>query len=325
MFNRKRNSHVSIEINDYVLRSLVMKGSDISQAKVFEVKIPNEIIEESIVKDEMAIFEIVKEYAPKWGGKNQSVRFLVPDAFILLKAIDHPSDVKSDKLREYVEMELGHSIHLPFENPLIDVFDPEEEDGKAMMVAASSEEVYKYINLFLDMNMRPEVADVRALCNLRLLESMGLLQENKTYLLTNWLINELSIAIYSNGNLDFQRFQPIDTELQSWKAKESEDHQLEFTYDGDLENYRMVISDQILELDKIMNFYRFSLNKGNKGVDEIVVMGDNPFLDLIHTFLQDNFSLPIKILNDQLMQQHYPGFKAKHASILGLALKEVKS
>lgn len=325
MFNRKKNSHVSIEINDYVLRSLVMKGSDISQAKVFEVEIPNEIIEESVVKDEMALFEIFKENASRWGGKNQSVRFLVPDSSILLKAIDHPNDVKSDKLREYVEMELGHSIHLPFDNPLIDVFDPVEGDGKAMMVAASSEEVNKYINLFLDINMRPEVADVRALCNLRLLESMGLVREDRTYLLTNWLINELSIAIYSNGNLDFQRFQPIGTDLQQWNAKVSGEHQIEFLFNDDLNNYRMLISDQVLELDKIMNFYRFSLNKGDKGVDEIIIMGDNPYLDLIQSFLQDNFQLPIKLVDDTLVQQHYPGFKAKHASILGLALKEVKS
>ncbi|NLY80478.1 MAG: pilus assembly protein PilM, partial [Lysinibacillus sp.] len=298
---------------------------DISQAKVFEVEIPNHIIEESILKDEMALFEIFKEYASKWGGKNQSVRFIVPDSSILLKAFDHPNDVKSNQLREYVEMELGHSIHLPFENPLIDVFDPKEGDGKAMMIAASSEEVNKYINLFLDIAMRPEVADVRALCNLRLLEDMGLLQDNKTYLLTNWLINELSIAIYSNGNLDFQRFQPIGTDINDWKAKENGEHQLAFTYQGDLDQYRMLISDQVLELDKIMNFYRFSLNKGDKGVDEIIIMGDNPNLDLIHTYLQDSFQLPIKMVNDQLIQQHYPGFKAKHVSILGLALKEVKS
>lgn len=325
MFRRKKKSHVSIEINDYVLRSLVMKGSDLSQAKVLEVEIPEGVIEESDVIDEMALFQLFKQYATNWGGKNQNVRFIVPDSFILLKSFEHPYDIEPTKLREYAEMEIGYSIHLPFEEPLIDVFDPEEGDGKAMMFAANSEQLNKYIHLFLDSSMNPEIADVRALCNLRLLESLNLLDEQKTYLLTYWLINELSITIYSKGNVEFQRFQLIDTDMNQWKAKEVDEHQLDFFYDGELEDYLMLISDQVLELDRIMNFFRFSLNKGEKGVDEIIVMGDNPYLDNIYSHLQQSFDLPMKLINDQFMSEHFQGFKAKHATLIGLALKEVKS
>ena len=32
-------------------------------------------------------------------------------------------------------MELGHSIHLPFQDPLIDVYDADAEDGKAILFA----------------------------------------------------------------------------------------------------------------------------------------------------------------------------------------------
>lgn len=325
MFRRKKKSHVSIEINDYVLRSLVMKGSDLSQAKVMEIAIPEGVIEESDVKDELTLYELLKKYAPKWGGKNQHVRFLVPDSFILLKSFEHPNDIEATKLREYAEMEIGYSIHLPFEEPLIDVFDPEEGDGKAMMFAANSEQLNKYIHLFLDISMHPEAADVRALCNLRLLESLNLLDDEKTYLLTNWLINELSITIYSKGNVEFQRFQPIETDLNGWKAEQTDEHHLDFSYIGEFEDYRILISDQVLELDRIMNFFRFSLNKGEKGVDEIIVMGDNPYLDEIHSFLQQSFDLPMQLINDSFIQQYYPELKAKHASLMGLALKEVKS
>src|SRR5690606_15657305 len=124
-----------------------------------------------------------------------------------------------DKLKEYVQMELGHTIHLPFDNPLIDVFDPTEGDGQAMMFAASPEEVEKVINLCLDIKMTPTVADVRPLCNLRVLEHMQLLENEKTYLVANWLINELTICIYSNGQVDFLRYQPIPTDMSQWRAR----------------------------------------------------------------------------------------------------------
>lgn len=325
MFKKKKNSHVSIEINDYVLRALVSKGPDLFQAEVFEVALPHEIIDEATLKDEMALFEIFKENATKWGGKKQNVRFFVPDPTVLLKSFEHPRDVEPDKLKEYVQMELGHSIHLPFQDSLIDVYDPVAGDGQAMMFAAASEEINKYINLFLDIHMEPQAADIRALCNLRLLENMQMIDNEKTYLIANWLINELSICIYSNGHVDFLRYQQIPTAISQWHSKSIMENELEFTYDGDMEDYRMTIIDQVLELERIMNFFRFSLHKGEKSVDEIIIMGDSPLLGNIHHYLQDTLPVTAKLVDDSLIDKHFPGFKAKHASLLGLALKEISS
>lgn len=324
MFSKKKKSYISIEINDYVLRALVKKGSGLEQAKVFEIELPKGVIEEATIKDEMALFEILKTNATKFGARKQDVYFFVPDPTVLLKSFDHPSDVAKDKLREYVQMELGHSIHLPFKEPLIDVYDPSEGDGQAMMFAAASEEVNKFINLFLDLHLHPEVADIRALGNLRLLEHMQLLQPDKTYLLANWLINELSICIYSNGHVDFLRYQPISTDMNNWRAKTLSDDTVEFSYEGEPEDYRMSVTDQVLELDRIMNFFRFSLHKGEKSVDEMIVLGDNPILSSIFSILQENLAVEMQLVDDELIDQHFPGYKAKHASLLGLALKEVK-
>lgn len=320
----KKNSQICIELNDYVLRALVMKGSDFSQAKVFEVELPRGIVEESVVLDEMGLFEILKNNIPRWASRKMPVRFFVPDPAILLKSFDHPSDLKSNELKEYVQMELGHSIHLPFDEPLVDVFDPVEDDGQAMLFAASPEEVNKLVNLFVDIKLSPQVADIRALCNLRLLQHMNQLDENKTYLLANWCINEMFICIYSGGGVDFIRYQPITTDLPSWKGEEIVENEVAFTYEGDMDEYQVNISEQVLELDRIMNFFRYSLHKGEKSVDEIIVMGDNPMLGQIKDFLETNLTIPVKLITDDLINLHFPGFKVKHASLLGLALKEVK-
>lgn len=320
---KKKNSHVSIELNDYVLRALVMKGPSIEQATIFEMELPRGIVKEASIQDEMELFNIFKENASRWGGKHQRARFFVPDPTILLKSFEHPSDVASNKLLEFVQMELGHSIHLPFQEPLIDVYDPTPGDRQAMLFAAAPEEVNKITNLLLDIDFDPEAADIRALCNLRFLDHIQLLQQDKTYLIAHWLINELSICIYSNGNLEFIRYQPIDTDISSWRADITSDGNIDFSYAGNMEEYRMTLSDQVLELDRIMNFFRFSLNKGEKSVDEIVVMGDNPFLEQIQSFLEENLALPIRIIDDELVKQHFPKFKAKHTSLLGLSLKVV--
>ena len=130
------------------------------------------------------------------GWQKQNARIFVPDTSVLLKSFEHPDDIEWNELKGYVEMELGQSIHLPFQDPLIDVFDPNPSDGQAMLFAAPSEEVTKMIGLLLDATLDPQAADIRALCNIRLLAHLQLIKDDRTYLIADWSINELSISIF---------------------------------------------------------------------------------------------------------------------------------
>lgn len=325
MFSVKKKSHVSIEVNDYVARVLVSKGPDLAQLQSYEFALPQGIVQDATIIDEMALYELLKEHASKLGGKKQNVRFFVPDTSVLLKTIEHPVDMSGKELAGYVQMEIGHSIHLPFQEPLVDVYDPIPDDGKAVVFAAPPEEVQKFMNILLDNHFNPQVADICALANLRLLEYLEMVNAKKTYLIADWSINELSICIYSEGNLEFLRFQSIDTDLTKWRHQTMDEANVEFKYDGDIEDYQMIITDQVLELERMMNFFRFSLHKGEKSVDEIIIMGDNPLLSNISKFLSENFTVPIHMVDDQRINSKFPGFKAKHASLLGLTLKEVKA
>lgn len=320
----RKKSHVSIELNDYVLRALVAKGPDLTQAECFDIPLAQGVLQDAAIMDEMSLFEIVKANVAQWGGKRQHVRFFVPDTSVLLKTIEHPDDLTDIKdLRGYVQLEVGHSIHLPFQEPLVDVYDPNPEDGKAVLFAAPPEEVRKLMGILLDNHLSPQVADIRALANLRLLASLDLINDHKTYLIADWSINELSICIYSEGHVEFLRYQAIETDLEKWQTEHDGENEYDilFTYKGNLQDYLMIVTDQVMELDRMMNFFKFSLHKGEKSVDEIIILGDNPLLSNITEFLAQNFDNPIIEVNDVLIGKKYPGFQAKHASLIGLALK----
>ena len=325
MFKLKKKSHVSIEVNNYVLRVLVSRGPNLVQPQCYEIPLPEGIIQDATIMDETALYEFLKEHASKLGGKKQNVRFFVPDTSVLLKTIEHPDHISGEELEGYVQMEIGHSIHLPFQEPLIDVYDPVPEDGKAVIFAAPPEEVQKLIGILLDNHFKPQLADIRALANLRLLEHLEMVNAKKTYLIADWSINELSICIYSEGNVEFLRFQSIDTDLAKWRHEVMNGAHVKFSYDGDIQDYLLVLTDQVLELDRMMNFFRFSLHKGEKSVDEIIIMGDNPLLNDIKDILLKQFQLPIHMVDDRQIDSKFPGFKAKYAALLGLALKEVKA
>lgn len=323
MFKFKKKSNVSIELNDYVMRALVKNGPNTEQWTMHEIPLPNGVVRNASITDEMALFKLLKENASILGGKKQNVRMFVPDTSVLLKTFDHPIDIEGKKLKEYVQMEIGQTIHLPFQEPLIDVYDPILGDGLATLFAAPPEEVQKFMGLLIDVHMHPELADIRALSNLRLLEQMKKISDHQTYLIADWSINELSICIYSAGEVEFLRFQPIETDMSKWVANLDKTGDVTFTYNGDIQDYQLLVTDQVLELERMMNFFKFTLHKGEKSVDEIIVMGDNPLLENISSFLRENIQTAISIIDDVAIEEVYPQFKAKHASLIGLALKEV--
>ena len=137
-------------------------------------------------------------------------------------------------------------------------------------------------------------------------------------------MNELSICIFSKGNVEFLRFQAIETEAEKWQSEVLENGEVQFHYSEGQDDHRSLVLDQILELDRIMNFFKFSLHKGEKVVDEIIVMGEHPLLTMIESMLRENLSTPVKVVDNEVIGAAFPKCKAKHATLLGLALKEVK-
>lgn len=313
-----------MEIKDYILRVIVVKGNDSSQWVKHEVALPKHSIDSAMIIDEMALFEFLREQFKAWGIKKMPVAFFVPDTSVLLRTFTYPEEIQASDLKGYVEMELGHSIHLPFANPLIDVYNASPEDQEAVIFAAPSEEVMKLIGILQDVHVTPKVADVRALSTIRFLTHTNKIDETKTYLIADWSINELSIAIYSAGKVEFLRYQTIETDLAQWK-KEDTDDGVSFTYGDELQDYRMVVTDQVLEIDRMMNFFKFSLHKGEKEVNEIIVLGDNPILEDIGEFLATNLTTPLTIMTTDSVAKDFPQFCHRDVTLLGLALKGVQA
>lgn len=321
MFKKKVKRYVALDLNEYILRAIVMTGNDIAQSVVYEYPLEKGIFDGDILEDEMALYETLKTLIHDWGIKRYDVRFFVPDSTVMMKTFEHPADVTSAKLKGYVEMELGQTVHLPFSQPLIDVYDFKPNDGEAVLFAAPSEEINKLAGLLDDLHLEPVTADVRALATIRFLDKTIDLEENKSYLITEWSISGVSISIYTGGNVEFLRYQSIDTFKEKWQSKSVKD-EIGFVYDGEIDEYRAQLIDQIAEIERILNFYRFSLYKGEKAVDEIITLGDSPEMDYIASEMSANFVTPVTYIDDSQVQKYHPNLKSKHIPLIGLIYRE---
>lgn len=322
MFGKKKRQ-VALVYNDFALNVLTANASELSHAKVYSIPLDEGLVVDGIIEDELAFFELLKVQVKEWGIKGQNVLFYVPESTVMMKIIDHPEElVDTPSIKAYVEMEIGQSIHLPFENPLIDLYDAKPGDGKATIFATNAEEVYKVVGLLTDAGLTPIVADIKIISLLRLVNKLLPNLANMTTLVANWSINELSLAIYSFGEVEFLRFQTIEIDRSKWQLRYTEEG-FEYFYADDISQYQNALIEPASEIERIVNFYRYSLNKGEKGVDQIVVMGDSPELFYVADILKSQIALPVHIINDQLMAKVFSPFKASQASLVSLALKGV--
>lgn len=322
MLKLRKKSQLNVELHDYVLRAIIQKGAAIKDWRAVELPIRHGIIEGTAIADEPALFELLQQNLVALGGKKQKTNVFAPDNVVLLKKIEYPDTVDPKDLKGYLNMEIGQSIHLPFEEPLIDVYDANPGGGEATLFAAASEEVRKMVGLLLDVQLQPHRMDIRALCNLRFLERLKLIDDERTYLLSDWSINGVSICIYSAGQIEFLRYQTIDTDLTKWELVTKYRQELLFAYTEEESGYMELIENEVMEIERMMNFFKFSLHKGEREVDAIIVLGDNPLLEQIHVILQEHLAVAVKRVTDKMVQLEFPQFQARHAALLGLALKE---
>ncbi|MEH7504262.1 hypothetical protein V7152_19980 [Neobacillus drentensis] len=72
----------------------------------------------------------------------RTVRFLVPDPFVLIRKIAIPKDINEEEIRGYI---YGNwtSIHMPFEEPEFDYFLQENSDSETndLLLFAAPENV----------------------------------------------------------------------------------------------------------------------------------------------------------------------------------------
>ncbi|MER2189609.1 MAG: hypothetical protein ABS951_01530 [Solibacillus sp.] len=122
-------------------------------------------------------------------------------------------------------------------------------------------------------------------------------------------INGVSICIYSLRQVEFLRYQTIETDLTKWEVTIQSDQELAYAYTEDETDYKQLIESQVVEIDRMINFFKFSLHKGERAVDEVMVLGDNPLIEEIYQTVQQNFSMTVSHLTDEVVQKNFHNLK----------------
>ncbi|MBY6037043.1 pilus assembly protein PilM [Fictibacillus nanhaiensis] len=317
LFNKRR---INLIIQDHVIRYL-----DLRQPELLEVKssgeryLPEGIIQDGVIMDRETLLLLLEECVNDWGIKGREVQFLIPDSKLVIRKQQIPVDHMDDEIKGYLYMELGRTIHLPFEDPVFDyvLLEKDIERREILLFAASEQMVTEYSALMEDAKLKPVAADASCVALYRLIYVNRLVSEEDHVLCLQFDIPSLQLSIFHHHKPQFFNYLKINTDMKNWNINMHSSGVQRVKWHGDSEFIHGIIEDKLVEIERIINYYKFSMNNGQQGITKVVVTGEFPELSHIQDRLQSMLNIPVNVLD----QSDY-ALPSQFGVVLGLGLKE---
>ena len=322
LFQTKKNI-INLIIKDHVIRLVELKSTNpLTTKRTEERYLPPNILKDGKIVETVKFKDILTECVKKWGLKNKQVSFTVPDAYVVTRKISIPSTVLDDEIVGHLYLELGSSIHLPFDDPVFDVhvLSREEEKTEVILFASPEAVVMEYAEMLEENKMVPIAADISPLCLYRLYYHFQLVEEGDNLLFVHFDLSSITISIFQHDVPLFVRTVNIPQDLKMWEVSRTSST---IEWSGDIVQFNVFLEDFITEVQRVTNFFRYSLNQGDQEINKLVLFGDHPNLPLVESKLKERTNLTLTTVEKDVKTQDQEVVDNRYYYGLGLALKEV--
>lgn len=322
-----RSKVVNIVLNDHSIRYVELKQKNpVIPHRYGQRFLPPGIITDGKIQDFDTLVNILDECIAEWKIAKREIRFTVPDSLVIIRKVSIPADIKEDEIHGYLYLELGSTIHLPFEDPVFDTISLgiENQKQEILIFAAPEKFVTEYADLFKMVRLKPIAADISPLAIYRLYHQNDMAHKNEVLLSVQFDLDVVSMCVFEKQIPVFMRHIPGDLK-ENWKVKHSRDHQSnqELVYEGEITEVTFQLEEIYRDIAKLMDFYRYSLTQGKKEVSRILVNGDHPMFNRVLSDMKDRFGIPVDTLKIGMQGGESEEVPRAFHLALGLGLKEV--
>lgn len=300
IFNTKRQ--VGIVFHDHAIRFAALNHKGLQDCCFEEISLEEGLIEAGKIKQREKCIAVLKKTARKLKIIGGEVVFAVPDSSVILRSVDVPGNRNDDELRSYFVSELGSKIQLPFEAPVFDFYAIERTAliTKVILFVAPEFLVKEYVSLLQDCGLKPAKADLSLFALERCFHSLDLPERESHRMYIQLDNTSMNVSVFSGEIPLFTRY----------IALQSSDQSEEGLYKASS------------EINRILNFYQFTVQKGGASVTSISLIGDHPFIETYHESIESVVGVALDPLYKQtLLNTEEQPVPAKYFTALGLALK----
>lgn len=304
-FLSKKARVVTMTIEEDAIRYVELKSTDplfISQAE--EIALPAGVIKDGEIVDLKALGSILDEAVHQWGLSKKSVRFLAPDEFVIIRKVAFPQGVKVDELKGHFFIEIGSTLYLPFEDPVFDVV-PYNDNTEVLIIASKESVVHSYEQVLNEAKLKATVADITPLALYRLAFLQHDFAEEEHIMMIDFHSKKMTVSIFYEHYPLFMR--PVELNLT----------------EEDFLDTAIVLEEIESEVEKLSNFYRYSMNAGGAGITKVVFNGLDNWPEL-QARMESRLSVPVyPLVMKPIPSELNDSVPERFNRAIGLALKEV--
>jgi type IV pilus assembly protein PilM len=322
-----KNRIINLVLNDHSIRILELKQSTPPTAQKWSERfLPPGIIVDGKIVDIDSLANILEQCIEEWKIQRRSIRFIVPDPLVIIRKVSIPADIQDDEIKGYLYLELGSTIHLPFEEPVFD-YHLLNNNGKTqdiLLFAAPEQFVMEYAELFSSLKLDPVAADISPLALYRLYHQLDNNNEKEILFTVQFDLTSVNLCIFEGSVPTVMRHFALPFNIEDWEYNQGISGLVEFTYKGASEELVIHFEDIFREINKLVDYYRFSLSNEKQDVTKFLVNGDHPMLKAIYDEMLERFEVPVQMLSLSSDEKTKPYVPSNLLISLGLALKEVQ-
>ncbi|MEQ6389144.1 pilus assembly protein PilM [Bacillaceae bacterium S4-13-58] len=318
------NKIANIEIQDYVIRYSEIRHNKkpIIVTNINQHYLPEGIVENGKVVNHELFLRTLRKCVRKWNLKGKQIRFIVPDSSVIVRTVQVPANIEEEEIKGHIYFELGHSIHLPFDNPVIDtaILEKNEEFQQVLLVASPTELIDLYQVFFENEKTNPIVADISALCQYRLFYHYDLTNSKDNYLLVQFNVKSVTLSIFEKHKPVFSQQITIpyldDTLFQQIGSLTKEQF--------NIKKMLLAFEEVYTEIERVLRFYQYSLNKGDKKITKFLATGDHPYINEVLDGVKNRMDqIPVITLDPRTIQTTKDvKIDYQFYNVIGLAMKE---
>ncbi|HJF32816.1 MAG TPA: pilus assembly protein PilM [Sporosarcina psychrophila] len=311
---RKRTESMTIEedaVRFVRLKSVEPLVIDVAE----EVILPPNVVVEGKIVDSGTLVTILDGAIEQWGISKRSVQFLAPDQYVIIRKVPYPDDVMTDELKGHFFIEIGSTLYLPFDDPVFDVvpYSPNTETNEAILIASKEDVLDSYEDVLKKVKLDPMKADITPLALYRLAFRQHSFTGKEHILLADLKHGKLTVSIFHEHYPLFMR--PVDLENST-----------DLSVVRELNNDAGIVTPStiVMEIEKLINFYRYNMWNGAASITHLVVNGEYSRMEELLSVIRERLALNAELLVKQPLElstgEEIP---ARFNRTIGLALKEV--
>ena len=285
---KPKTKQISLILHDHVIRMVELAPSTMGIRSYQERFLPEGIVKDGKIIERDTLFVILEECVEEWGIKGKRVVFLVPDAYLVLRHENIPRAISNDDIKGYLYLEIGTSIMLPFQNAVFDyeLIGETDEKKEILLFAAPEDIVMAFSSILESVALHPEAADVNALSLYRMYHYTDQIDSQQPSLFLNCGIQSINVSVFYQHQPAFIRQVLMDTPHMNWEVTQTSRSKSEMQWRGEREQLLDAVEESVTEIERVINFYHYSMNNSGQTIQRVFLSGDFPEIPLFKKRLE---------------------------------------